>query len=131
MLIVIIFQLFYISHKLNLILLALVTMNAPLWLLTATIKHTYFHWTIFNLNSAGIEIRFLVDLRSVIFFSTVLLISFSVFRFSYSYISTYKFFSRFTILLFIFVLSMIILIFASNIIFICSDEMAWVWAHIF
>jgi len=93
-------------------------MNAPLWLLTATIKHTYFHWTIFNLNSAGIEIRFLVDLRSVIFFSTVLLISFSVFRFSYSYISTYKFFSRFTILLFIFVLSMIILIFASNIIFI-------------
>lgn len=71
-----------------------------------------------GLNSARIEVRLIVDLRSSIFLTAVSLISFSVFRFSYSYISSYKFFSRFTLLLFIFVLSIVILIFSANLIFV-------------
>ena len=48
----------------------------------------------------------------------VSIISFSIFRFSYSIIAPYKFFSRFTLLLFVFVLSIVILIFSSNLIFV-------------
>ena len=95
-----------------------VALRIPLWAFTAARKHSYYHWTVLTLNSVGIEIRLIIDLRSVLFFTTVSLISFAVFRFSYSYMSPYKFFSRFIILLFIFVLSMIILIFASNLIFV-------------
>jgi NADH:ubiquinone oxidoreductase subunit 5 (subunit L)/multisubunit Na+/H+ antiporter MnhA subunit len=54
---------------------------------------------------------------SVLFLSTVILISFAVFRFRYSYISANKFFSRFNILLFVFVFSIFLLILSSNLIF--------------
>ena len=48
---------------------------------------------------------------------TVLIISFSVFRFSYRYISHYKFYTRFHILLFTFVCSILLLIVSSNLLF--------------
>ena len=113
-----IFQLFSVRLKLNFILIGLFAIRIPIWVFTAARKHSYYYWSVLILNSAGIDIGFIVDLRSTLFFTTVSLISFAVFRFSYSYIAPYKFFSRFTILLFIFVLSIIILIFASNLIFI-------------
>lgn len=52
-----------------------------------------------------------------LFLTTVLLISFAVFRFRYSYISANRFFSRFNILLFVFVFSILLLIISSNLIF--------------
>lgn len=64
------------------------------------------------------EISILVDKFSLLFRLTVLIISYAVFNFSYRYISNQKFFSRFHILLFIFVLSIVLLIFSSNLIFI-------------
>jgi len=53
----------------------------------------------------------------MLFLLTVVLISFAVFRFRYSYMSANKFFSRFNILLFLFVFSILLLILSSNLIF--------------
>ena len=70
-----------------------------------------------RINSLIIEIEFYLDMISIFFITTVIIISFSVFRFMYSYITPYKFFSRFSLLLRVFVLSIILLILSSNLIF--------------
>jgi len=64
-----------------------------------------------------VEINLILDVFSALFLLTVTTISFAVFRFSYRYMAHYKFFARFHILLFLFVLSMIILIRSSNLLF--------------
>lgn len=60
---------------------------------------------------------FLLDIFARVFLLTVSLISLSVFTFRFSYISPQKFFGRFHVLLIIFVLSIILLILSSNLIF--------------
>jgi NADH-ubiquinone oxidoreductase chain 5 len=54
---------------------------------------------------------------SLLFIFCVLIISYAVFNFSYSYILSYKFFSRFHLLLLVFVTSILILIRSSNLFF--------------
>ena len=73
--------------------------------------------TLGQLNSALLEIRIRFDIFSIVFLNTVVLISFAVFRFRYSYMAANKFFSRFKVLLFVFVFSMLLLIASSNLIF--------------
>ena len=71
-----------------------------------------------KINSLVWEAALLFDKFRLPFKFTVLLISYSVFSFSYSYIISQKFFSRFHILLTVFVLSILFLIFSSNLMFI-------------
>lgn len=70
-----------------------------------------------DLNSLSIEISFMVDIFTRVFLLTVSLIRLAVFTFSFSYMSPQKFFGRFHMLLITFVISMIILIVSSNLIF--------------
>jgi len=70
-----------------------------------------------DLNSLSIEISFLLDIFARVFLLTVSLIRLSVFTFRFRYISPQKFFGRFHLLLIIFVLSIILLILSSNLIF--------------
>ena len=70
-----------------------------------------------DLNSLSIEISFIVDIFTRVFLLTVSLISLAVFTFSFRYISPQKFFGRFHMLLITFVISMIMLIISSNLIF--------------
>ena len=80
-------------------------------------KQVYLSLSLGYINSSMIEINLLMDIFGAIFLSTVVIISFAVFSFSFRYIGHYKFFSRFHILLFIFVTSIILLIISSNILF--------------
>ena len=70
-----------------------------------------------QINSTTLELRVRLDMFRMLFLLTVVLISFAVFRFRYSYMSANKFFSRFNILLFLFVFSILLLILSSNLIF--------------
>merc|ERR1712037_755840 len=69
------------------------------------------------LNKRGQKISFIVDIFTRVFLLTVSLISLAVFTFSFRYISPQKFFGRFHMLLITFVISMIMLIISSNLIF--------------
>lgn len=82
-------------------------------------KHTQLllYLTLGQANSTLLEVRIRLDMFSVLFLTTVVLISFAVFRFRYSYMSANKFFSRFKVLLFVFVFSIFLLILSSNLIF--------------
>jgi NADH:ubiquinone oxidoreductase subunit 5 (subunit L)/multisubunit Na+/H+ antiporter MnhA subunit len=82
-------------------------------------KHTQLliHLALGQINSTSLDIRIRLDMFRALFLTTVLLISFAVFRFRYSYISANRFFSRFNILLFVFVFSILLLIISSNLIF--------------
>jgi len=71
-----------------------------------------------DLNSLSIEVSFLLDIFARVFVLTVSIISLSVFTFRFRYISPQKFFGRFHVLLITFVLSIILLILSSNLIFI-------------
>lgn len=70
-----------------------------------------------HFGSTPILISSLVDEVSTIFAVTVRGISLSVFLYRYGYIKDQKFFSRFHLLLFLFVLSIVLLIFSSNLFF--------------
>lgn len=80
-------------------------------------KQLYLSLYLGHINCLLMEVNILIDVFRSLFLATVLIISFSVFRFSYIYISHYKFYTRFHILLFIFVCSILILIFSSNLLF--------------
>lgn len=71
-----------------------------------------------DLNSLSIEVSFLLDIFARVFLLTVSIISLSVFTFRFRYISPQKFFGRFHVLLITFVLSIVLLILSSNLIFI-------------
>ena len=71
-----------------------------------------------DLNSLSLEVSFLLDIFARVFLFTVSLIRLSVFTFRFRYISPQKFFGRFHLLLITFVLSIILLILSSNLIFI-------------
>ena len=77
-------------------------------------SNIYFFLNVFNLSGLRADVRYLIDIESSVFLFTVRLIRYAVFRFSYSYIALDKFFQYFNILLFMFVFSMVTLIFSSN-----------------
>ena len=77
-------------------------------------RRIYIYLNVLNMGRLRVDLRYLVDTESSIFLFTVRLISYAVFNFRYSYMSGDKFFPYFNILLFIFVFSMVILIFSSN-----------------
>lgn len=70
-----------------------------------------------DLNSLRIEISFMLDIFTRVFLLTVSLISLAVFTFSFRYMRPQKFFGRFHVLLITFVISIILLIISSNLIF--------------
>nr|ARO34980.1 NADH dehydrogenase subunit 5 [Cerion tridentatum costellata] len=69
---------------------------------------------LFQMNSATLSMSWVLDSVSMSFSTVVLLVAFSVFCFSSSYMSEDKFLYRFTILLFLFVVSMLILVFSQS-----------------
>lgn len=70
-----------------------------------------------DFNSLRIELSFMLDIFARVFLLTVSLIRLSVFTFRFSYISNQKFFGRFHTLLLVFVISIIVLVLSSNLIF--------------
>lgn len=76
----------------------------------------YVEWHLIELNRGNIIITFMFDWISFTFISTVFLISSMVIIYSNSYISSDKYISRFLSLVFLFVVSIILLILSPNII---------------
>lgn len=70
------------------------------------------------LNTINLEIRFYFDFFSLFFIARVSAISIRVYLFSFSYINNEIYFLRFILILSFFVLSIFILIFSSNLIFL-------------
>nr|UPL65838.1 NADH dehydrogenase subunit 5 [Haedus sp.] len=73
-------------------------------------------WEVFTLNSVCVSLTFYVDWMSLIFCSTVLLISSMVILYSYDYMFMDMNNYRFLLLVFMFVVSMILMIFSLNMI---------------
>nr|YP_010757244.1 NADH dehydrogenase subunit 5 [Ergasilus tumidus]WEU66996.1 NADH dehydrogenase subunit 5 [Ergasilus tumidus] len=73
-------------------------------------------WEIMNLLGKPLEFVVLLDLYSMLFFSSVMIIALSVFMFSYSYMSSDNFSLRFHLILLAFVMSMVLLIFSPNLV---------------
>nr|NP_976159.1 NADH dehydrogenase subunit 5 [Gomphiocephalus hodgsoni]AAO43665.1 NADH dehydrogenase subunit 5 [Gomphiocephalus hodgsoni] len=83
-----------------------------LFMLNDTI--VFLEWDLLNLMSVSIMLTFLLDWMSLMFMGTVLLISSMVSFYSYSYMEGDINISRFIILVFLFVVSMILLILSPN-----------------
>lgn len=73
-------------------------------------------YEVFSINSCSIILLFLFDFISVFFIRSVCLISIRVYIFSNSYIFIDKYINRFLMLVFIFILSIFLLIFSPNLI---------------
>ncbi len=71
-------------------------------------------WELIILNNKPFSLRFLIDEYALMFAFSVRVISSSIFIFSHSYIKSEKFFLRFHVLVFLFVISILILIFRAN-----------------
>jgi len=76
----------------------------------------FVEWEIIKLRSSVIIITLLIDWISLSFIGLVIFISSMVFFYSYVYIEGDKFLSRFILLVFLFVASMVFLIVSPNII---------------
>ena len=73
-------------------------------------------WEVISINSTNIHLIFILDRMSIFFIFLVRLISGSVIIFSTRYIISEKFFSRFIILVFFFIMSIFLLILRPNLI---------------
>ena len=73
-------------------------------------------WEVMKISSSVIYLTFIIDSMSLYFIRLVRLVSGSVIIFSSSYIITEKFFSRFIFLVFIFIMSIFLLILSPNMI---------------
>lgn len=71
-------------------------------------------WKLMAKNRFNIEFLLLFDLISILFLIAVLIITFSVILFRYSYMENEKFFNRFHWLIFLFVCSILLLICSQN-----------------
>jgi len=71
-------------------------------------------WEVITVNSTNIQMILIIDLLSLYFISLVRLVSGSVILFSTAYIMKEKFFSRFILLVFIFIMSIYLLILRPN-----------------
>nr|ARI43895.1 NADH dehydrogenase subunit 5 [Harmonia axyridis] len=79
-------------------------------------KVYFIEWSIFNLNSMEVEMLILLDWMSLLFVSFVLFISTMVIFYSKSYMSKDLSINRFIMLVFMFVLSMLLMILSPNLI---------------
>nr|YP_010924945.1 NADH dehydrogenase subunit 5 [Sinergasilus major]WKB17749.1 NADH dehydrogenase subunit 5 [Sinergasilus major] len=75
-----------------------------------------FEWEVLNIIGKSFELIILLDLYSMSFFFTVMIITTSVLVFSNSYMNSDLFFTRFHLLIYSFVFSMVALIFSPNLI---------------
>lgn len=73
-------------------------------------------WEVIRINSFSINLVFILDILSILFIRLVILISGRVIIFRNRYIINEKFFSRFIILVFFFILSIFLLILSPNLI---------------
>jgi len=73
-------------------------------------------WEVISINSTNVHLIFIIDNISVFFLFLVILISGRVMIFRTSYMISEKFFSRFIILVFFFILSIFLLILSPNLI---------------
>jgi len=85
-------------------------------LLTINKYEFIIEWEVIIINSSIINLTFIIDIISLYFLRLVRLISGRVMIFSRSYIIKEKFYSRFLILLFIFIISIYLLILRPNLI---------------
>lgn len=113
----IILQISLIVNKINSLLIILLRLVYIFLNINLKNNQLYLSLLLGHMNSAPVEVGILVDRFRLLFLFTVIIISFAVFRFRYSYIRHYKFYIRFHILLFIFVCSILILIISSNLLF--------------
>merc|ERR1712198_544602 len=74
-------------------------------------------WEVIRINSINIHLIFIFDLLSFYFIRLVSLVSGRVILFSIAYIIKEKFFSRFILLVFLFILSIYLLILSPNFIY--------------
>ena len=80
-------------------------------------KYEYIiEWEVIRINSSLINLTFIIDIISIYFLRLVRLVSGRVIIFSRSYMIKEKFYSRFLILLFIFIMSIYLLILRPNLI---------------
>nr|YP_010039704.1 NADH dehydrogenase subunit 5 [Sinergasilus undulatus]QOY46114.1 NADH dehydrogenase subunit 5 [Sinergasilus undulatus] len=75
-----------------------------------------FEWQLLSVLGKSVEFIILLDLFSISFFVTVMIITTSVLVFSNSYMNNDLFFTRFHMILYSFVLSMVLLIFSPNLV---------------
>ncbi len=76
----------------------------------------FIRWEVFKLSGAVLEMPLLIDTYSLTFIFTVRIIARAIYLFSLGYISQEKFFYRFHALVFLFVLSIFVLILRPNLI---------------
>nr|ARH54397.1 NADH dehydrogenase subunit 5 [Harmonia quadripunctata] len=99
------------------LLMMLFIMFFSLSMFLILLEKTYFiEFSIFNFNSLEVEMLVLVDWMSSLFISFVLLISSMVIFYSKSYMSMDKSMTRFVLLVFMFVFSMMLMIMSPNLI---------------
>nr|YP_009328025.1 NADH dehydrogenase subunit 5 [Trachelus iudaicus]APC92668.1 NADH dehydrogenase subunit 5 [Trachelus iudaicus] len=78
-------------------------------------KYIYMlEWNVFSLNSVDFCMLFMFDWMSLMFMSFVLFISSMVLIYSFDYMSSDFYFSRFIMLIFLFVISMLLMIMSPN-----------------
>jgi len=78
----------------------------------------YIDWSFIIISSSNLSIRFILDSKSLVFSSVVLLIRARVITYCLEYILSEKFLFRFILILLLFIISIILLIFRSNLIII-------------
>nr|WEL32817.1 NADH dehydrogenase subunit 5 [Pentaspinula unispinula] len=108
---------FFISNFLFFWLLVsslLVFMSGIYFLVTDVV--IFIDWEIFSLNSSMIVMTLLLDWMSMLFMSFVMFISSMVIYYSNDYMSNEKYFNRFILIVFIFVISMMFMIISPNMI---------------
>jgi len=76
----------------------------------------FLDWFIIEMQTSVIRVGLVIDLKSIIFAATVILIRASILNYRLEYIKFEVYFYRFALILILFVLSMLVLIFSSNLI---------------
>ena len=96
---------------------SLLTIGAYFYLISfffLDLNEALIEWEVISINSTNIHLVFIIDNMSIFFIFLVMLISGRVMIFSTRYMMSEKFFSRFTLLVFFFILSIFLLILRPN-----------------
>lgn len=99
----------------TLALLACLAFPTSLWLLSNQIA-VQAEWQIRWLSNAPYLYSLILEGEPLLFFRTVIIISSSVIAFSHGYIEQERHFHRFTLLLLIFIISIVLLLFSANLV---------------
>nr|YP_007026902.1 NADH dehydrogenase subunit 5 [Metacrangonyx remyi]CCI69566.1 NADH dehydrogenase subunit 5 [Metacrangonyx remyi] len=105
----------YYAYTLSMIFISFVSGVTVIYLLN-TNASVFLEWELFSFNGASIIFLVLLDVMSMSFMFTVSLISSIIFMYCKYYMEGEKFYKRFLILLFLFVVSMMFLILSPNLI---------------